>query len=320
MKQFCRTLEITLQRQLDDADLKKRGKACTRSAQTTSIGWVKISYQRDQQTDVLIQNRIQDTQDNLQRLTYLSDKQTDSTNPERDTQLAEQAELEQQLNALENQVEVTIAEGLVIDRILSEDIVIDPDVVDFDCYEQASRIAHRIWFTADRYEQTFGKKPSQQSSKYGAAYSERKEQGTEQDKNRPAYYAVWELWDRISNTVYTLCEGDDDFARSPYQPDKLGEQWYPFFPLAFNLIDGQFLPLSDVELLSKLQDEYEDPRNDYADVRKKNKPHYIASSDIKDTVILLIGLLTREVPTIMQFWFGSSSGSKDKTGKIISSQ
>ncbi len=40
------------------------------------------------------------------------------------------------------------------------------------------------------------------------------------------------------------------------------------------------------------------------------------SSEVKETVILLIGLLTREVPTIMQFWFGSSSGSKDKTGKL----
>lgn len=36
---------------------------------------------------------------------------------------------------------------------------------------------------------------------------------------------------------------------------------------------------------------------------------------IKDTALLLIGLLTREVPTIMQFWFGSSMGSKEKTLK-----
>ena len=37
---------------------------------------------------------------------------------------------------------------------------------------------------------------------------------------------------------------------------------------------------------------------------------------IKDTALLLIGLLTREVPTIMQFWFGSSMGSKDKTSAL----
>lgn len=34
----------------------------------------------------------------------------------------------------------------------------------------------------------------------------------------------------------------------------------------------------------------------------------------KEVLVLLLGILTREVPTIMQFWFGSSVGSKDKTG------
>lgn len=37
---------------------------------------------------------------------------------------------------------------------------------------------------------------------------------------------------------------------------------------------------------------------------------------MKDTSILLLGILTREVPTIMQFWFGSSSGSKDKSEQM----
>lgn len=36
---------------------------------------------------------------------------------------------------------------------------------------------------------------------------------------------------------------------------------------------------------------------------------------LKEVVILLLGIITREVPTIMQFWFGSSSGSKDKSVK-----
>lgn len=32
----------------------------------------------------------------------------------------------------------------------------------------------------------------------------------------------------------------------------------------------------------------------------------------KEGTMILLGILTREVPTIMQFWFGSSHGSKDK--------
>lgn len=38
--------------------------------------------------------------------------------------------------------------------------------------------------------------------------------------------------------------------------------------------------------------------------------------DLKDVVLVLIGLITREFPTIMQFWFGSSTGSKIKDAKL----
>ncbi len=34
----------------------------------------------------------------------------------------------------------------------------------------------------------------------------------------------------------------------------------------------------------------------------------------REVALMLLGLLTREVPTIMQFWFGSSMGSKEKDG------
>jgi len=40
-------------------------------------------------------------------------------------------------------------------------------------------------------------------------------------------------------------------------------------------------------------------------------------SSAKDTLILLLGIMTREMPTIMQFWFGSSFGSKKKTEQLI---
>lgn len=41
---------------------------------------------------------------------------------------------------------------------------------------------------------------------------------------------------------------------------------------------------------------------------------------IKDVTLVLIGVMTREVPTIMQFWFGSSHGSKQKSDKFESDE
>lgn len=40
------------------------------------------------------------------------------------------------------------------------------------------------------------------------------------------------------------------------------------------------------------------------------------SEAMKDPLLILLGVMTREMPTIMQFWFGSSFGSKRKTEKL----
>jgi len=37
------------------------------------------------------------------------------------------------------------------------------------------------------------------------------------------------------------------------------------------------------------------------------------TEDIRDMSNILLGVLTASIPAIMQFWFGSSSGSKDKS-------
>lgn len=277
-KKLARTIEVVLGRQLDDAKLKRRGKSCVRSAQTTGIGWLKVLYQRDIQTDPIIKGRIQDIQDNLQHMQHLIDK-CDDDNALQDHE-RNKAELEQQVAALKAQVEVVRAEGLVIDRILSEDMLVDLEVTDCDGYVDAKWQAHRVWYCEEDYEKTFGCKHDK-LTKYS-----RPKDDAKNGSSKKTYYAVWEIWHKVTNTVYTLGMGAEGWARPPYQPKKLGERWYPFFAIAFNAVDGQFLPMSDVELLEKLQDEYEDTRNEYADVRRKNKPHYLADADTteKDVV------------------------------------
>lgn len=41
------------------------------------------------------------------------------------------------------------------------------------------------------------------------------------------------------------------------------------------------------------------------------------SEAMKDPLLVLLGVMTREMPTIMQFWFGSSFGSKNKTEQLV---
>ena len=39
-------------------------------------------------------------------------------------------------------------------------------------------------------------------------------------------------------------------------------------------------------------------------------------TDLRETMILLLGVLAAEVPRIMNFWFGSSLGSREKTERL----
>jgi len=267
---FCKTLQCVLNRKfIKDAKLKPRAKAAIRAAMTVAIGWAKVSWQEDIQKDPLIETRLADSQDNLQRIRHLI-SEIEEDDDSRCELEAKQAELEQQIAAITEQAEVKVISGLAIDRVLTEDMfILDDTLYDFDGYVQAGAIAHRVWMTTEEYEQTFGKEPPKTANKYG---SDKKERSTASEENTVELVAVFEVWDRISNRVYTLCSGADEWARDPYTPEVLGKRFYPFFALAFNPVDGSIKPLSDTELLIELQDEYNTTRTNFAEHRKENLP------------------------------------------------
>ena len=269
IRAFGKTLEIVLRRSVVvDGKLKKRMKSTVRSVLTTGAGWIKATYQREYRKDPIIQGRIADTQDNIARIEMLMRKVKDNGDSASDHD-AHRGELQQQLAALEQQVEVTFSEGMVYDRALTEDIfVLDDSLRDFDTYLQARAISHRIWFRDDLYAETFGADPPDDATTYKQPKDDDGSSGSDKHDN---WYAVFEIWDKVSQTVYTKCDGSTRWCRPPYQPQS-GERWYPFFGLAYNLVDGQFEPLPDVMLLKELQDEYNTTRTNFAEHRKESLP------------------------------------------------
>lgn len=265
---FCRTLQIVLNRQfVRDARLKKRITRAIPSAMTNAVAWLKVSYQRDYWQDPIIINRIADAQDNLKRIQSL---QASAERGEDDD--AKAAELEQQVAALQEQVEVLIEEGLVVDFVADPDILIlDDGLTTFSEYGQAEAIAHQIVMTVDKFEDTFGKKPT--GTKYGDKREARKGDPIQAGKKRERkqFVRVFEIWDRRSQTIYTMEYGASEWAREPYRPQRLGRRWYPFFALYWNEVDGQFYPLPDVESWTGLQDEYIRMRTQQAKARLENR-------------------------------------------------
>lgn len=297
VRDFSRTLEMVLNRYaVRGTNLKARGKEAVRSALTATTGWVKVTYQKDKRTDPLIRNRIDDTQDNILQIEQLL---RDTKDEGQCAQYhAKMAELKQQLSALEQQVEVVVSEGLVIDNVKSDHIVIlDASVKIIDEYAQASAIAHGVYMTVGSYKAAFqGKEPPKKATRY--RNPEAGDDVAQQGDARKGIDAddelvlVWEIWSKQDLTVYTLCHGADEFSRDPFQPLSLGAQWYPFFPLQLWRVVDTLYPRALVDNLVELVDEYNTRRTTAAEHRRKNKPIRLLNK--------ASGIETKEVDRINQ--------------------
>lgn len=285
LKLFCKTLETVTNRSLERADLKGRGKASVRSALTASFGVVKVMYQRDITKDPVILGRMNDTQDNILEIERLISEIDDET--QRGDLESKKAELEQLLRSLNEQVEVTAAEGLVVDRVLTDNLLVDPTVMEFYDYRDGGFMAQIIPMKKSLAEATYKKKldkartyeEGRGNSSDGRLASATK--GTEEDRQ----IVVLEIWDKTTQTVYTMADGCEFFLREPYSPPKAGERFYPFFLLPFQLVDGQFVGPSLVDLTDKLQDEHNTARDRYNKHRDLAIPGWIAAGETSEKAL-----------------------------------
>ncbi len=269
-KKFGATAEAVIDHELvKGANLKKRAKRLLTSAYTTSVGWWKCCWQEDKTTDPQIENQIKDTQDNLLRLQSLRDQINDpDAGRNEDLQIAQ---LQQTLMGLQTQAEVSVSRGLTLDFVMSEDILsLDASVREFGDYLRSSAIAHRVWFTRDKYTAAFGyasTKAKSYTEKAGLITGDASVGDTKQD-----LLCVYEVWDQESNRVFTVCDGEEGFCKEPFSPDWTGKRWFPFFGLAFNEIEGSFYPLSDIELTQPQVEEINETARDFKQDRKDARP------------------------------------------------
>lgn len=287
LKLVCKTVEQVTNRQLEAADLKGRAKATVRSALTSSFGIVKVMYQRDLQRDPIIQSRINDTQDNILEVERLL---ADIQDPEQRGELeAKQAELNQLMASLNEQVEITAAEGLVIDRVLTENLLIDPSVCEFWDYRDADWLCQIIPMKKSQAEATYkmklDKAKGYQDSQEKGGGDGRIASGKGVDLSEDKQIAILEIWDKNTQRVYTMAEGCDYWLREPYSPPKVGDRWYPFFLLPFQVVDGQFVAPSLVDLTERLQEEHNEARDRFNKHRDLCLPGWIAGGDVNEKSI-----------------------------------
>lgn len=292
LDKFTETLGVVLNTYLDRGRLKMRGKAAVRAALTCSYGILKVVYQRDLETDPIIMGRLQDAQDNLARVDGLISRIADD-DAEHDRLEVLRTQLQQTVEGLKHDAEARRMDGLVIDRVLTDQLIIDPTVVQFEDYTQADWMCQVVPMRRSTVEETY-KIKIPHARVYESSIDKALSMTAEKASMKSAgateasdddQVCVMEIWDRVSQRVYTMVEGCDYFIREPYSPEKVGARWYPFFLLSYKSTDGRFVSESLVDLMEKLQTEHNDTRETFVAHRKLCKPGYVASADVDERSI-----------------------------------
>jgi hypothetical protein len=245
-----------------------------------------VQYQRDMKTDPVIQKRIEDAQDNIARIESLLKTLEDPQH--RCDEESKKRELEEALASLQAQPEVVAAEGLVLDRVPSDRFLPDYTVEDVWDYESGEWMVEKIPMRKSKAQGMFPDFDFTGATTYKVGE-------TGDDEPRRIYgmsktpgaddpmVMVYEVWNKADNRIYTLIAGcNKRFAREPYTPQRVGERWWPYFLLPFQSVDGEFSSQSLVDVLERLQEEHNETRDKFAEVRKNIRPGFIISADVKD--------------------------------------
>lgn len=281
-KRMGKTLEILFKYEIDEQrhSFKQQMKSAVRRAVTTGVGYVKLGYQREMDLRPEIKTQIADHTD---RLAIIQQKLLDAADEEIDLLDAERAELENAIRSMESQDQIVLREGLVFDFPSSTSIIPDPACTSVQGWINANWLAQQFHFTRDEVLQIYGVDVKE---KYNA-YTENKNGGyrsagrKQSSGPRDELVCVWEVYDKTTNTQFTIADGYPEYLAEPENPNVEVDQFFPIYTLAFHTLEvdeqsESLWPRSDVSLIRHAQLEYNRARQGLREHRIASRPKTVS--------------------------------------------
>jgi hypothetical protein len=293
---IAETLEVVVSRILKDAYLKRVAKRWVRASMTVGVSWIKAAMQTRTERDPIVEQNLNDLKDNMDRLQAKQQKLADG---DVDNEDSEKAEIRANITALEGQLERQIAEGMTLDLMAPEDVVVSRECgeienyliapwMSFDYYKDEDDAIELTGWELDKLKtaNTYTQRPRKGHEEEGHSggpptqWVQVENEGDEGTENPDGFYRFTEIWSLEDGVVYTFVDGiAREWAREPYAP-RTGKRFYPAFLLAFSPTDGDRWPQSDVYRLKSLQDEYNRTRSNYALHRMRAIPGIMVNATI----------------------------------------
>lgn len=293
-KQLGQTIESSVRHLWRQARLKSAAEPWVASGFTVGLGWIKATWQERRGRDPMTSKQINDLQDNLARLNASREELSEGELSDQDA-AAERASIQQQIEALNANVEVVLSRGFAIDFVAAEDIQVSLNVPSLTNYQDADWIAHRTFvplcdakavfpdldddelkkaaiYHQKRPVDTTDKLESGGIADVHARDADSYKEGGAVNATEEGSVCVWEVWDRTGDHVITLIHGLDRYAKQPYTPDPGTSRFYPFFQYAPLRCDGERHPQSMIQRTQSLLDDMNRIYSNRAEHRRRCLP------------------------------------------------
>jgi hypothetical protein len=298
------TLEIVYNYNVEEQSpvtFKHGMKLVVRRAIITGLGYVKLGFQRVVKQDPSMMRHNADALGRLHAATRMAqdvgDKQV-----ELDSATVEELRLTTQ--ALAQDKEIVLREGLTFDYPDSMAIIPDINCRDLGSFMGCQRVTEQYLLTVAQVQEIYGVDVSKGFTSYQSATQggfDARDNGmpttlprsamnldgyTSGDDTRgKGYVCVWETYDRSTGLVYETADGYPDFLTEPTPPAAQTERFWPWY--AYTLNDTYHVatpyPMSDVSLMRDMQLEINRAREGLREHRHAARPKtLIAAGQLDD--------------------------------------
>jgi hypothetical protein len=244
---------------------------------TSGVGFIRLGFQRQMQRQPEVMQQIADMTEQVARIERLA---ADFADGELEFDMKDAEELKLSIDRLQSKAEVLVREGLVFTFPRPTSVIIDTECTSIIGFEGASWVAREFHFTPERIREIYKVDVKQSYTAYNATKS-----SLVAPSGKPLYKdnglaCVWEIEDKPSGAVYTVCDGYPDYLEEPRDPFIDLERFFSFFPLIFNDIESEkeIYPPSDVRLLRHMQLDHNRAREGLREHRRANRPKYASAA------------------------------------------
>ena len=291
-----KTLEILFAYFMDEqrpVDFKRGMKQMVRRAATTSVGYVELGFQRETGSRPGLTEQLADARARLDHLRALTEQLAEG---EFDNTSSEIAELELSIAALEQEPEIVLSEGLIVDFPLATKVIPDKLCKSLPGFIGARHLTIEYTYTVEEVREIFGVdltgSYTPYSSNKGSTWEIREDdifdddyEWSTRERKKDGLVCVWKYYDKKSGLVYYVADGHSEFLREPASPDVFVDDFWPVYALTFNAVENEeeLFPPSDVSLMFDMQREHNRAREGMREHRHAARPRWVTANGVFDS-------------------------------------